>query len=53
MGFDLKPTLFNLAVPRLTGVEVLYGSPLKPITTYYKKNDLKPYSYIEDLPIEN
>ncbi len=53
MGFDLKPTVFHSAFNRLSGVETLYGSPLKPLTTYYKKNDPKPYSYLEDLPIEN
>ena len=53
MGFDLKPTVFNSAFNRLSGVETLYGSRLKPITTYYKKNDPKPYSFQDDLPIEN
>ncbi|NDV79301.1 DUF1735 domain-containing protein [Dysgonomonas sp. 511] len=53
MGFDLKPTKFSSAFGRLSGAEVLYGSKLKPITTYYKHQDPKPYSYLTDLPIEN
>lgn len=51
MGFDLKPTKFSSAFSRLSGAEVLYGSKLKPITTYYRKQDPKPYSFLTDLPI--
>lgn len=53
MGFDLKPTNFPSAFYRLSGAEVLYGSKLKGITTYYKHQDSKPYSFLTDLPVEN
>lgn len=53
MGFDLKPTRFNSAFSRLSGVEVLYGSGLKAISTYYKNRDPKPYSFTKDIPVTN
>lgn len=48
MGFALAPTNFKRSFPRLLGVEALYGSALKPITTFYKKDDTKPYNYLTD-----
>jgi hypothetical protein len=51
MGFDLKPTKFDNAFNRLSGAEVLYGSKLKPISTYYRHQDPKPYDYLNDRPI--
>lgn len=53
MGFDLKPTNFDRSANRLSGVETLYGSKLKGISTYYKNRDPKPYNYLTDRPITN
>lgn len=44
MGFALNPEKgFAYQMSRISGVGKLYGSPLKTPTTYYKKNDSKPY----------
>lgn len=53
MGFDLKPTKYESILWRLSGVEVLYGSKLKEITTYYKNRDPKPYEYKNDGSVTN
>ena len=48
MAFALAPTNFAESFQKMVGVETLYNSPLKPITTFYKKDDTKPYNYLTD-----
>ncbi len=45
MGFAANPNQYSSIFNRLKGVETLYGSPLKPASIYYKKDDPKPYKY--------
>lgn len=48
MGFALNPEKgFISQLNRISGVETLYGSPLKTPTVYYKKNDPTPYPYTD------
>ncbi|OUN76693.1 endo-beta-N-acetylglucosaminidase [Alistipes sp. An54] len=49
MGFALAPENFATSYSRLSGCETLYGSPLLYPTTFYKKNDTKPYVYPDEL----
>lgn len=49
MGFALAPENFARSYSMLSGVETLYGSPLAYPTTFYKKNDPKPYVFPDDL----
>lgn len=49
MGFALAPENFARSYSMLSGVETLYGSPLAYPTTFYKKDDPKPYVFPDDL----
>ncbi|WP_300797233.1 DUF1735 domain-containing protein [uncultured Alistipes sp.] len=49
MGFALAPENFDRSYSMLSGVETLYGSPLAYPTTFYKKDDPKPYVFPDDL----
>lgn len=49
MGFALAPENFSASYSRLSGCETLYGSPVAYPTTFYKKNDPKPYVFPDEL----
>lgn len=48
MGFSLNPGNFARAKNRMTGLETLYGSPLKPFSIFYRNQDTKVYDYNKD-----
>lgn len=49
MGFALAPENFSSSYSALSGCETLYGSPLVYPTTFYKKDDPKPYVFPDEL----
>lgn len=49
MGFGAHPRYYPDILKRITGCEILYGSPVVNPTIFYKKNDPVPYNYPADL----
>lgn len=49
MGFAANPDNYRNIFNRLTGCEILYGSPVVDPTIFYKKDDPTPYKYPNDL----